>query len=341
MKKGLLLLNLGTPAGPDPESVGAYLKEFLMDPLVIDIPWLARWFLIHVLIVPKRKYASSEQYKMIWTERGSPLLFHLEDLATKVAEGLRSTHLVRIAMRYGGPSVQKALHSFAESGVSEITVLPLYPQYAESSTRSSIEECLRHARQLKPGLDLKFIPAFYEHPAFIKAYAAILQDTLNREKPDHVLLSYHSLPERHIRRTDRSGGSHCLKSENCCAEIVDANRDCYRAQCFATSRALAAACGLKASDYTVSFQSRLGRAEWIKPPTEETIHSLAGKGIKRLAVACPSFTADCLETIEEIGVRAAEVFHQAGGERLIRVPCLNAEDVWVNGLIAMLTTERG
>ena len=336
MKKGLLLLNLGTPASPEPPQVGAYLKEFLMDPLVIDVPWAARWFLVNALVVPKRKFASSAQYKTIWTERGSPLLFHLQDLAAKVAPLLKDEYETAIAMRYGTPSVGAALASFHEKGITDVTVFPLYPQYAESSTRSSVEACLAEAKRISPSLELSFVPAFYAAPEYIAPYAALVKAAFEKTRPDHVLMSFHSLPERHVRRTDRSGGSHCLKSSGCCDAIVAANRDCYRAQSYATARAIASACGLSSAQYSVAFQSRLGRAEWIKPATEPTIEQLAKRGVKKLAVVCPSFVADCLETVEEIGVRAAEVFEKAGGGELVRIECLNSHDDWARGVAELV-----
>jgi ferrochelatase len=338
MKKGLLLLNLGTPQSPEPPEVGAYLKEFLMDPLVIDVPWAARWFLVNVLIVPKRKFASSVQYKTSWTDRGSPLLFHLKDLAAKVAPLVAGEFELEYAMRYGSPSVATALAALRAKGVTDVTVLPLYPQYAESSTLSSIEACVQEAAKLS--LRLSFVPAFYVDPAFIGPYAALVKKAWDAEKPEHLLMSFHSLPERHIRRTDRSGGKHCLRSPNCCDKIVAANRDCYRAQSYATARAIAQACNIPTSQYTVSFQSRLGRSEWIKPATEATIAELGQRGIKKLAVVCPSFVSDCLETIEEIGVRGAEVFEHAGGKEIVRIPCLNADESWARG-VAELARNHG
>lgn len=334
-KKGILLLNLGTPDAPEPEAVGRYLKQFLMDKWVIDIPAAIRWFFVNVLIVPKRKFASAEAYQTIWTERGSPLLFHLKDLQEKLAPRFAGTP-VEIAMRYGNPSIEAGLKSLADNGAEDIFVFSLYPQYAESSTRSSEEECQRVAKKLGLKAKLRFMPAYYDHPEFISTYAELLRGKIAAEKPDHVLLSYHGLPERHVKRTDLSGGQHCLMSPNCCAWMTDANRNCYRAQCYATSRALAKALGLKESDYSVSFQSRLGRTPWIRPFTDEVLKELPSKGVKRLMVACPSFAADCLETLEEIVGRGSEEFKQSGGAEYHVSECPNSHPRWVEAVERMI-----
>lgn len=341
MKKGLILLNLGTPDDPSPEAVGRYLREFLMDRYVIDIPWPLRWFLVNVLIVPKRKYASSHAYKTIWSDRGSPLLYHLNDLRDVVLPHLQSEFEIEIAMRYGNPTIEKALRSLQEKNVSEIVVFALYPQYAESTSRSS-EECIQEmAQTLGLNLPIRFVPPFYQHPGFINNYAAKIERAMQNFKADHVLMSFHGLPERHVKKTDRSGGQHCLRSADCCHIITDANRDCYRAQCFATARALADRLKIAKDNYTVSFQSRLGRAEWIKPYTDELLGSLANRGIKRLVVVCPAFVADCLETIEEIGIRAADDFKKAGGDHLLAIPCVNSDPAWAEGVAEIVRETRG
>lgn len=337
MKKGILLLNLGTPDTPEPKDVGRYLKEFLMDKWVVDIPAVLRWFLVHVMIVPKRQYASSEAYRTIWTERGSPLLFHLQDLAKGVRERLAATSgddsfVVSIAMRYGKPSIETGLRELLMQGVDEIVILPLYPQYAESSTRSSIEMCREVAEKIDLKIPLRFVPAFYEHSEFIESYVEVVRESIKETKVDHWLMSFHGLPERHVKRTDRSGGRHCLAKGDCCARITEVNRDCYRAQCYATARALAARMGLRSDQYTVSFQSRLGRTPWIRPFTDEVLTELPRQGHKRLAVICPAFAADCLETLEEIKERGAADFKKSGGEFYQAIPCLNSHPRWVEAV---------
>ena len=246
-KTGVLLLNLGTPDAPEPEAVGRYLKQFLMDKWVIDIPKLFRWILVYLLIVPKRKFRAAESYKQIWTSEGSPLLVNLKGLHRALVPKLPEFD-VEIAMRYGNPSVENGLRSLAQRGVEDILVFPLYPQYAESSTRSSQEECRRVAKLLGLKGKLRFVPAFYDHPEFIKAYAEVLGPRLRGRSADHVLFSFHGLPERHIRRTDHSKGQHCLVKANCCDQITEANRDCYRAQSYATARALGKSIGLESGE---------------------------------------------------------------------------------------------
>lgn len=361
LKTGLLILNLGTPDAPEPEAVGRYLHQFLMDEWVIDIPAPLRWFFVNVMIVPKRKFASAEAYKTIWTERGSPLLIHLEDLEKKVSQ-LVPEWKVASAMRYGNPTTQSGLERLKDC--DRILVFPLYPQYAESSTRSSKEEVTRAAKKLGLKAQLLFLKDFYEHPEFIESFAETALKSIapgtgtasasNQSAPqanasathasatpsfqgqfDHVLMSFHGLPERQIKRTDLSGGQHCLASTDCCAKITDVNRNCYRAQSYATARALAKRLGLNDDQYSVSFQSRLGRTPWIKPYTDEVIPELAKRGVKRLAVMCPSFAADCLETIEEIGDRARHLFLENGGESFAAVPCPNSSDRWASGVVSI------
>lgn len=332
VRQGVLLLNLGTPEAPEAEAVARYLKQFLMDKWVVDVPAPLRWFFVHALIVPKRKFTSAEAYRKIWTESGSPLLVITRELTERLRERL-SEIPVAMAMRYGQPSVRVALEELREC--EEIIVLPLYPQYAESSTRSSHEECQRQAADLGWRGRFRFVPSFYADPGFIAAFAERIRAVLENERPDHVLFSYHGLPERQVTRLDPTG-SHCRASATCCDRIVEANKLCYRAHCFETTRLLAAALALEPDHYSVSFQSRLGRAAWIPPFTETKLEELARAGVRRLAVVCPSFVADCLETIEEIGMRATEIFQRAGGTSLYRVPCVNADPKWVEAVESLV-----
>lgn len=336
-RRGLLILNLGTPDSPKSGDVAKYLKQFLMDKWVIDIPWLLRWFFVNVLIVPKRQFASAEAYEKVWTKQGSPLLYHLRDLSRKVAR-LKPDLKVAIAMRYGSPSVESGLRELSDC--DEVLVFHLYPQYAESSTRSSREECERAVRDLGLKTKLVFVKDYFEHPEFIASFVEVTKPILEQQKPDHLLMSFHGLPERHVKRTDPTG-AHCLASKSCCDTITPTNRDCYRAQSYATARALARELGLHSDQYSVAFQSRLGRTPWIQPFTDVRLDELPQKqGVKNLAVVCPSFAADCLETLEEIGMRAKEQFLAAGGEKFTEVPCLNSNDRWASG-IAKMTTEFG
>lgn len=328
-KKGLLLINLGTPDAPEPDSVARYLKEFLMDKRVMDIPWIFRWLLVNWIIIPKRKFLSSEAYKTVWTERGSPLLYHLEDLSRAVEASLGEEFHVEIAMRYGNPSILDALKAFKEEDVSDIVVFPLYPQYAESTTRSSEEECLRQAERIGLRANIRFVPPFFDNESFIGSYVEQIERVWSQAKPDHLLLTFHGLPERHLRSTDPTGGTYCLKAKNCCDVVSEVNKRCYRAQCYATARAIAEKMGLKERQYSVSFQSRLGKSALIQPYTENRLRELPSSGIKKMAVVCPSFVSDCLETLEEIGERGKHEFLSKGGESYFVIPCLNSTERWV------------
>jgi len=334
MKTGILLVNLGTPDAPRTSEVRRYLREFLSDSRVIDLPAAARWALVNGAIAPFRSPKSAAAYRKVWTERGSPLLFHSEDLRDALRERLPRL-AVELAMRYGNPSIDAGLESLRDAGVDHVFVAPLYPQYASSSTGSTLEAVYRAmaARWNTPYVTA--LPAFYDDPRFLDAFVAVGQPVLEELEPDHVLFSYHGLPERHCLKSDDSG-SHCLKRDDCCERIKDANRNCYRAQCFSTTAGLRQRLGLDTGNSTITFQSRLGRTPWIRPYTDEELPKLAGRGVKRLAVFCPAFVADCLETLEEIGMRAREDFLAAGGEELVLVPSLNASPAWADGLAAML-----
>ena len=328
---GVLLINLGTPDAPTPEAVGTYLREFLMDKFVINVALPLRWFLVNVMIVPRRRYQSAEAYQKIQLPQGSPLRVHTQALADEVAHRLgEDAYAVAFGMRYGNPSIESALRSLRAAEVSRVIVLPLYPQYAESSFETAVVESRRAATALGCEDSLTFLPPFYDEPEFINAWAERIRANINPAVTDHLVLSFHGIPVRHVQRLHPD---HCLRSADCCAAVTAANQDCYRAQCFATARAIAAALELHHDDYTVSFQSRLGRAEWTGPNTVNVLEQLAQRGLKRIAVACPSFVADCLETLEEMGIRGRETFLAAGGEDLALIPSLNAEPRWVNAVV--------
>jgi len=336
MKTGVLLINLGTPDTPTPDAVGRYLREFLMDGFVIDSPALLRWFLVNVLIVPRRKYRSAEAYQKIQLPEASPLLVHTRALAQTVAARLDpDEYVVEFGMRYGDPSIKSALEKLKRTGVSRIIVLPLYPQYAESSYETAVVETRRSAKELGCELPLSFLPPFYDEPEFIKAWAERILASVDVQTTDHLIFSFHSIPVRHLARL-HGQENHCLVAQNCCSEITKANESCYRAQCFATTRAIANRLELNADDYTVSFQSRLGRAEWIGPNTVDILQALPGRGIKRVAVACPSFVADCLETLEEIAIRGRDTFIEAGGHDLQLIPSLNSDELWVKAVASFI-----
>jgi len=332
---GVLLINLGTPDAPTPAAVGRYLREFLMDGFVIDVPKPLRWFLVNVMIVPRRKTQSAKAYQKVQLPEGSPLLVYTRDFAQRVAAQLArhdDRYVVEFAMRYGNPSIKSALERLRDRGLSRIIVMPLYPQYAESSFETAVVETRRRAEELGLADRLLVFPPFYDRPEFTAVYANHVAETVKNEAIDHFVFSFHSLPVRHLKRLDATG-QHCLVRSDCCLKISSVNKNCYRAQCLFTARAIAAQVGLSEDAYSISFQSRLGRAEWIGPQTEGLLRELAAKGVRRVAVVCPSFVADCLETVEEIGIRARKTFIEAGGEELRLVPSLNSDPAWVDAVV--------
>lgn len=329
--KGLLLMNVGTPDDPSPGSVRRFLREFLSDDRMLDIPAVLRWLLLHLIILPVRPRRSAESYRKIWTERGSPLMFHSRDLEQAVRTALAGEYAVELGMRYGNPSLESALEKLWSRGVEELTVLPLYPQNAASSTSSSLSRVYELVRRKWDVLPLKVVGPFFDHPGFLDAFAEVARPAIERARAEKVLFSFHGVPERHVRKSDRTG-RHCLESASCCDALTQVNRGCYRAEAFYIARELARRLELPQDRYQVSFQSRLGRTVWVRPYTDHLIPELAQQGVKRLAVVCPAFVADCLETVEEIGIRAKESFVAAGGEELVLVPSLNATPRWVQAV---------
>jgi ferrochelatase len=320
--------------------VRRYLREFLSDPRVLDIPWLLRMALLHLAILPVRPRKSAAAYRKIWSERGSPLLYFSQDLAERVRERLGSGYVVELAMRYGEPSIALALERLRRSGVARTVIFPLYPQYSSASTGSSVEEVFRLVSTWWVTPSVSVVEPFYDDELFLAAFARVGRPVIEAERPDHVLFSFHGLPERHMHKADPTG-QHCLSSPRCCEMVEGANRDCYRAQCFQTARGLAARLGLSEGSYSISFQSRLGRTPWIRPYTDVVLPELAQRGVRRVVVFCPAFVADCLETLEEIGLRAQADFLRAGGESLALVPSLNATPAWVDAVVALVKRRQG
>jgi len=331
-RTALLLVNLGTPDAPTTADVRRYLREFLSDPRVIDLPSALRWLFLNLIILPRRPARSAEAYRQVWTPEGSPLLVHGQNLTQAVQSALPKIE-VALAMRYGNPSIASALAKLEQAGCDEIVVFPLYPQYASSSTGSTLEAVYQQLATRWNTPYVRVIPPFYDHPAFIEALAQVGEAELATYNPDHILFSFHGLPERHLIKS--SNGDTCLASEDCCASMHLGNRNCYRAQCFATARALAKRLGLTPEDSTVTFQSRLGRTVWIRPYTDEALPKLAAAGVRKLAIYCPAFVADCLETLEEIGIRADEDFRAAGGESVRLIPGLNNHPTWVDAVVEL------
>ena len=334
-----MLINLGTPEAPETPAVRRYLREFLSDPRVIDIHPVGRWLLLNLFILPFRPKRSAEAYRKIWRPEGSPLLWFGRALARELSARLEGEFEVELAMRYGNPSLRSGLEALRKRGVTELAVLPLYPQYAASSVASSVDELMRVLRESWDIEPVRVLPPFYDDPGYLDAFAQVARPVLESTRPDLVLFSFHGLPERQIRKSDPSGG-HCLSSDACCDAIGPRNHRCYRAQSYATARALAGRLGLPADRWTVAFQSRLGRTPWIRPYTDIVLGDLPGRGVKRVAVVVPSFVADCLETLEEIAIRGAATFREAGGESLALVPSLNAHPAWVDAVVRMVRAEH-
>ncbi len=323
---GLLLINLGTPLSPTTREVRRYLREFLNDARVIDIPWLWRALLLNLFILPLRPRRSAAAYRQVWTEKGSPLLHNSQELRAAVQAKLGTNWRVALGMRYGQPSLRSAFSTL--QGVDRLVVLPLYPQHAMSSSGSSLAAVYDLLAAQPLPLPVSIVEPFFADAGFLDAFATRGAPVLEQEKPDHVLFSFHGLPERHMRKADPTG-RYCLSRPDCSLVLTAENRGCYRAQCFATAQQLAKRLQLDAERYTVCFQSRLGRTPWIQPHTDQVILQLAQKGCRRVVVFCPAFVADCLETLEEIGLRARADFRKAGGQELTLVPSLNAMPEWV------------
>lgn len=338
-KTGVLLVNLGTPDSPQTKDVRKYLRQFLMDGRVIDIPSLSRLLLVNLIIAPFRAPKSSKVYKKLWTERGSPLLFYGEDLKKLLQEVLGSKYRVELAMRYQNPSISSVLENMLSEPLHKLIVVPLFPQYASASTGSVAEEVMRvlHKKQVIPSCT--FIQKFPDHPLFITAFAERGLAYMREDRYDHFIFTYHGLPERQILKA--SCGSYCKLNDQCCSVYHQKNAYCYRAQCFQTSRLLAAVLGLSEDQYTTCFQSRLGKTPWIKPYTDDVIRELPGRGIKKVLAFSPSFVADCLETTIEIGEEYKELFEECGGEKWQLVESLNTHPLWVQCLKQMIAAVEG
>jgi protoporphyrin/coproporphyrin ferrochelatase len=319
MKNGLLIINLGTPDAPTPKALRRYLKPFLSDPRVMDINPLLRWLLVYVVILPFRAPQSAKAYKKIWTREGSPLMVHTQKLRDQISQGLKGEWIVEMGMRCGNPSIETGLKRLMQQGADRITILPLYPQYASATTGTTIEEVYRVTSPLWNLPSIRIIPPFYDQPGFIQTHVQIAKDHLSHFRQDHLLFSFHGLPKKHIE-----------KSKGLAAY-------CYESQCTHTAKVIAQGLGLKKERYSLAFQSRLGRSPWIQPYTDEEIVRLGQSGVKRLAVMMPSFVADCLETLEEIGLRGKELALSHGVEEFELIPTLNAHPEWVRTICHMVS----
>lgn len=332
-KTGVLIINLGTPDSASVADVRKYLREFLMDRRVIDIPFWRRFLLINLIIAPFRAPESAKGYHELWTAEGSPLKVYGQKLEGLLQAALGSDFQVKLAMRYQSPDIKSVVSHFKGKGFKRLIIIPLYPQYASSSSGSTMEEVMDVIKSWEVVPEIKLISQFFDHPLFIKSFEEIGKKYLSQERFDHYLFSYHGLPEHHILKS--SCDNYCRLGD-CCSAYGSKNQYCYRAQCFETTRLLVQALGIKKEDYTLCFQSRLGKTPWIKPYTDEVIKQLAGRGIKRVLVFSPAFVADCLETTIEIGVEYKKLFQENGGEHWQLVESLNVHPTWVECLKQMV-----
>lgn len=336
-KKAVLLINLGSPDSTKVSDVRRYLREFLMDGKVLDAPAPIRFFVVHACILPFRPKESAEAYEQVWLPEGSPLIVTSKNVQTKLQD--RVDVPIELAMRYQNPSVEHAVGQLKNQGAEEVLVIPLFPHYAMSSYESAVERVKEVAAKRAPQMKLQIVPPYYEEPRYLDALVASTQEYV-QQPFDHLLFSFHGIPERHLRKSDTTG-CHCLKVENCCEVASPAHETCYKAQCLRTMHALAERLSLPKEKYSVAFQSRLGKDPWLTPYTDFEVKRLAEEGVKRLLVICPAFVSDCLETIEEIGMRAKEDFEEAGGEELILIPCLNEHPKWIEALESMVADFTG
>lgn len=327
--RAILLANLGSPEQATTKAVRRYLNQFLMDPYVIQLPWILRRLIVSLFVLPTRPHSSAKAYQSIWLATGSPLVV----LSERLKESLQA-HVkipVAIAMRYGEPSIESQLLELTQqSDINEIIFTPLYPHYAESTVTTSIEEARRVIAKHNLEVRLSVISPFYDQEDYIDALVKSAQPYLEQTY-DHIVFSYHGLPESHITKLDKSC-HHCLQQSNCGQHANNAHSTCYRYQVFRTTQCFVNKVGLTAGQYSIAFQSRLGRAKWLGPNTEDRLRELAQQGAKKVLVICPAFVTDCLETLEEIAIRGQEIFKQEGGESLTLIPCLNDQLEWVEVL---------
>lgn len=329
--RAVLLVNLGSPASTSVPDVRRYLNEFLGDERVIDRPAQPfRSLLVHRIIVPRRSPNSAHAYEQIWTKDGSPLIVISRSVQTKLAAALGPDTPVYLAMRYGQPSIASLIGQIAADGIRELLLIPQYPHYAMSSWETVVVKVCEEAARLAPELRITTVQPFYADADYIEALHAVSAPYF-AQPHDYVLFSYHGIPVRHLKKAD-SSKAHCLTVPDCCNTASPIHATCYRAQCFATTRALAARAGLAPDRHSVSFQSRLVGEPWLSPFTDHELERLAKEGRKRLLVLCPAFLADCLETIEEISGAGKEAFLHAGGESFTQVPCLNDQPPFIDFL---------
>ena len=329
-RRGIILMNLGSPDSTNVKDVRRYLDEFLMDKRIIDYPYLLRMLLVKGIIVPFRSSQSAKAYQSIWTKQGSPLIA----LSRQLQEALQKNvdEPIEIAMRYGNPSPSFAFESLLQkvTQLEEVILVPMYPHYAMSSYETAVEYAKEIHEKNKYQFKLTFIKPFYDEPYYLDAFTASIEPYLKQDY-DHILFSYHGIPERHIRKGDLTK-QHCLKESNCCEVPSPAHRQCYRHQCLATMKLAAEKLAIGVEKFSFSFQSRLGRDEWLKPYTVVRLQELPKQNVKKLLVVCPAFVSDCLETLEEMADEGKEIFLRSGGESFTLIPCMNVHPLWVRAI---------
>jgi len=336
MSKAVLLVNLGSPDSPSVPDVRRYLNEFLMDGRVIDVAWPLRRFIVGMILINRPK-ESAHAYQSVWTPEGSPLVVTSRRVQSLLQQ--RVPVPVELAMRYQNPSVPDVVRKLARQGVTELFLLPLFPHYAMSSYETAVVWVQENVRKLAPQMKLTVQPPYYNHPDYIAALGAVSADAVKGDF-DHLLISFHGVPERQIKKSDPTK-SHCLAVPDCCEVASPAHEFCYRAQCFRTAKLLAQNLGLPREKWSVAFQSRLGKDPWLQPFTDMELERLAQSGVKKMLIMSPAFVSDCLETIEELGIRGKESFLQAGGESYTLIPCLNEHPMWIAALENMVKEFAG
>jgi ferrochelatase len=336
-KRAVLLVNLGSPASPSVPDVRRYLREFLGDERVLDMPAVLRWLLLECVILRTRPRETAKAYASVWTKEGSPLILTSQSVQRKLAAQLGPDTPVYLAMRYGNPSIGEIFSRMAADGIGEALLFPQYPHYAMSSWETVTARVYAETAKRAPRLKITCVQPFYADADYIEALAAVSAPWL-AQPYDHLLFSYHGLPVRHMRKADPTG-AHCLASADCCTSPSPAHATCYRAQVYATTRALVRRAGIPPDRHSVSFQSRLAGEPWLGPFTDVEFKRLAAAGVKRLLVICPAFVADCLETLEEIAVRGKETFLAAGGESFVQIPCLNDQTPYIDFLAGRVKQE--
>ena len=330
--KGILLLNLGTPEEPTAKGLRKFYKYFFSDPYVFDFNAVGRWLLRNLIIIPFRAPKTAKDYATIWMDEGSPLKVYADRLLHSVQQAYDEAGedvLVLNGMGYSEPFIWDTMAEFERRGVRDILVMPLFPQYSTATTESVFHGVRESAKKWKEAPNLKFVDDLYAEPAFISAWAALIGKHVNDAQAEHIIFSYHGLPESNIKRADKNG---VCEMGACCETITDKNKLCYRAHCVATTRSIATAMGWGEDRYSIAFQSRFGNQAWIQPYLDEHLEILIEKGVKKVAVVTPSFVSDCLETIHEIGIEYKEEFMEGGGEAFQLVPNLNDEKTWFDSV---------